>query len=58
MNGPFRKYETGNSGTGLPGYYADFLTVPGHPEFDGNSSTASPKFATTQATSGTRTLRT
>ena len=34
-NGPFRKYESGNSGTGLPGYYADFLTVPGHPEFDG-----------------------
>jgi hypothetical protein len=35
MNGPFRKYETGNSGTTLPGYYADFLTIPGHPEFNG-----------------------
>jgi len=35
MNGPFRRYEAGNSGSGLPGYYADFLTVPGHPEFDG-----------------------
>ena len=35
LNGPFRRYEAGNSGSGLPGYYADFLTVPGHPEFDG-----------------------
>ncbi|MBE7436701.1 MAG: DUF4082 domain-containing protein [Anaerolineales bacterium] len=35
MNGPFREYETGGSSSGLPMYYADFMTVPGHPEFDG-----------------------
>ena len=35
MNGPYRNYETGGSSEGRPGYYADFITVPGHPEFDG-----------------------
>ncbi|RPI97239.1 MAG: DUF4082 domain-containing protein, partial [Chloroflexi bacterium] len=35
MNGPFRKYETGGSSSGIPQYYADFMTIPGHPEFDG-----------------------
>ncbi len=35
MNGPYRLYETGPSGSGLPLYYADYMTVPGHPEFDG-----------------------
>lgn len=35
MNGPFRKYEQGVSGAVLPMYYADFLTIPGHPEFNG-----------------------
>ncbi len=35
QNGPFRLYETGNSGGGEPLYYADWIDVPGHPEFDG-----------------------
>ena len=35
MNGPFRRYETGSSSAGLPHYYADFMTIPNHPEFDG-----------------------
>ena len=35
QNGPFRLYETGNSAGGEPLYYADWLQVPGHPEFDG-----------------------
>jgi hypothetical protein len=35
MNGPFRLYETGGSGGSAPQYYADFMTIPGHPEFDG-----------------------
>ena len=35
MNGPFRKYETGGSSAGLPMYYGDFMTIPGHPEFNG-----------------------
>ncbi len=35
MNGPYRLYETGNSRYGGPGYYADYVAVPGHPEFDG-----------------------
>jgi len=34
--GPYRLYEsTRSSSTGLPVYYADFLPVPGHSEFDG-----------------------
>jgi len=33
--GPFRKYEDGVSSSNLPVYYADFITVPGFPEFDG-----------------------
>jgi hypothetical protein len=34
--GPYRLYEPQQSGAiGLPVYYADFLSVPGHPEFDG-----------------------
>ncbi len=35
MNGPFRKYETGSSSGAMPQYYADYMTIPGHPEFDG-----------------------
>ena len=36
INGPFRFYETQRSGASLlPLFYADFLTVPGHPEFAG-----------------------
>jgi hypothetical protein len=35
MNGPFRKYETGSSGSTAPLYYADFMTIPGHPELNG-----------------------
>jgi hypothetical protein len=34
MNGPFRRYETGGSSSGVPEYYADFVHVPDHPEFD------------------------
>ena len=30
-NGPYREYEAGGGGI----YYADFMTIPGHPEFDG-----------------------
>jgi len=35
MNGPYRLYESGYSRSSQPMHYADFLTVPGHPEFDG-----------------------
>ena len=37
IGGPYRLYETPRSGTGnsYPTYYADFVSVPGHPEFDG-----------------------
>ena len=35
QNGPFRLYETGASDGGEPLYYADWIQVPGHPEFDG-----------------------
>ena len=37
MNGPFRLYETGRSGSydNRPQYYADFMTIPNHPEFNG-----------------------
>ena len=35
MNGPYREYETGGSNSGLPMYYADYMTIPNHPEFDG-----------------------
>jgi hypothetical protein len=35
LNGPYRLFEAGSSSGGQPLYYADFLTVPGHPEFDG-----------------------
>ncbi|MBZ5638254.1 MAG: hypothetical protein LAO51_05785, partial [Acidobacteriia bacterium] len=31
--GPYRLYETGASDSGLPVWYADYLSVPGHPEF-------------------------
>ena len=34
MNGPYRKYETGSSSSGIPQYYADYMTIPGHPEFN------------------------
>jgi hypothetical protein len=35
--GPYRLYETPRDGTSLlyPAAYADFYSVPGHPEFDG-----------------------
>ena len=35
MNGPYRLYETGGSSGGIPMYYADYMTIPGHSEFDG-----------------------
>jgi hypothetical protein len=36
MAGPYRLYENPAAGDSLlPLFYADFLTVPGHPEFDG-----------------------
>lgn len=36
QGGPYRKSEAGLSSTRVaPSYYADFLSVPGHPEFDG-----------------------
>jgi hypothetical protein len=36
MAGPYRNYETPGQGqSNLPLYYADFLTVPGHPEMAG-----------------------
>ena len=34
-NGPYRRFESGDSDSGAPLYYADFLSVPGHTEFDG-----------------------
>lgn len=33
--GPFRSYQNGAGDSLWPLYYADFLTVPGHPEFNG-----------------------
>jgi len=33
--GPYRLYEVGSSADAVPFTYADFLTVSGHPEFDG-----------------------
>jgi hypothetical protein len=35
-DGPYRLYETGGSRDTRPVYYADFLDIPGHPEFDGD----------------------
>ncbi len=35
MNGPFRLYETGVNSEVRPVYYADYITIPGHPEFAG-----------------------
>lgn len=35
QNGPFRRYESGNSDGGMPLYYADWIQVPGRAEFDG-----------------------
>ncbi len=36
VGGPFRLYETPQPGqVNWPTYYADWLTVPGHPEFNG-----------------------
>ena len=32
---PYRLYQNGNADSSLPVYYADFITVPGHPEFNG-----------------------
>jgi hypothetical protein len=33
-NGP-SPVETGSSSSGIPNYYADYMTIPGHPEFEG-----------------------
>jgi len=33
-NGPYREFENGVSSSSTPLYYADYITVPGHPEFD------------------------
>jgi uncharacterized repeat protein (TIGR01451 family) len=33
-DGPFRLYDTGSSSSTQPLYYADYLTIPGHPEFN------------------------
>jgi hypothetical protein len=36
VGGPFRRYETPQPGrVDWPTYYADWLSVPGHPEFEG-----------------------
>jgi hypothetical protein len=35
MNGPFREYEGGGSSSGYPVYYADYMSIPNHPELDG-----------------------
>jgi hypothetical protein len=35
MNGPYRLFQTGGSSGGQPVYYADFMTIPDQPEFDG-----------------------
>jgi len=35
MNGPFRRYEAGGSGSGHPVYYADFIEFPDQPAFNG-----------------------
>jgi hypothetical protein len=35
LNGPFRFFEAGNSGSADPLFYADFLDIPSHPELDG-----------------------
>jgi len=36
VGGPYRLYETPQTAnTDMPNYYADFLTVPGHPELNG-----------------------
>ena len=36
MMGPFNRYETAcNSECSAPVYYADYLNIPGHPEFNG-----------------------
>ena len=34
MNGPYRLFEGGGSSGGTPQYYADYMTIPGHPEFN------------------------
>ena len=52
MNGPFRTYETGIADGTVPLYYADFMTVPGHPDSTATSSIASPRSGTTRVTSG------
>ncbi|MBN1873599.1 MAG: tandem-95 repeat protein, partial [Anaerolineae bacterium] len=33
-DGPYREYVSGSSRDGRPVYYADYITVPGHPEHD------------------------
>jgi hypothetical protein len=35
QEGPFRLFQSGAGDSLWPLYYADFLTVPGHPEFNG-----------------------
>ena len=32
---PYRKFESGAASVNLPMFYGDYLTVPGHPEFEG-----------------------
>ena len=33
QNGPYRLYETGSNAGSQPLYYADYVQIPGHPEF-------------------------
>ncbi len=33
--GPYRKYDSGNCEYSDPFYYADYLSIPGHPEYEG-----------------------
>ena len=35
MGGPYRLFEAGNPRDPIPGTYADYVRVPGHPEHDG-----------------------
>ena len=34
-DGPYRLFETASSSGGIPGYYAGYITIPNHPELDG-----------------------
>ncbi len=35
INGPYRLHEVRSSNIAYPTFYADFITIPGHPEFTG-----------------------